>query len=136
MTDRSEFTAPRESRWLTKAHIPAGKGKTLTIRDCRVEDLKTKDGKVEQKLVIEFREIDQSMTLNRTNCQWLVSTFGPDDDQWIGKRIMVLHEPNIMFGGQRVGGLVIDQAPGPDPTLPVKRAAPKTDPEISDDIPF
>ena len=156
MTDRSAFFAS-QGAWMKKAMYGPGEGETLTIRDVRDHAFTNKDGSTERKLVLDWKEERPSLTLNKTNFNWLVSTFGGDDDKWVRQRVRVFHDPTITYGGQRIGGLVLEAAPeapaqspagsakgktprGPDPDL--RRELNKAQQEaqaqedLDDDVPF
>jgi hypothetical protein len=144
MTDRAQFLA-RQATYMRKDMYAPGKGEDLTIKDCRVQVFTSTKGDSDEKLVLDWREDRPPLALNRTNAGWLVSTFGPDDEAWMGKRVHVFHDAGVRFGGRAVGGLVIEQAhsapaAGSDPALKKTLAAPaRPTPEpkeLSDDIPF
>jgi len=133
------------ARWMKKELYQPGEGEVLTIRDVRDHRFE-RDGKAENKLVLDWKEDRPSLTLNKTNFNWLVSTFGGDDDKWVRQKVRVFHDPTISYGGQRIGGLVLEAAPAPTPA----KAGPDQDlrrqlnnqqqhqaaQEIDDDIPF
>ena len=111
MTDRSNYFAS-SAKWLKKDRWPAGEGEVLLIKDVRDQEFKNKDGTSEHKLVLEWRQDVPPMTLNKTNYNWLLGTFGGNDDNWVGKRVYVWHDPTVEYPkGTRVGGLALDKAP-------------------------
>lgn len=125
MTDRTNFFAST-SAWMKKDLYKPGEGEVLTIRDVRDHRFQNNDGTSENKLVIDWKEERPSLTLNKTNFNWLVSTFGGDDDKWVRQKVYVWHDPTISYGGRRIGGLLLDaptqaeEAPRPTRGQPVK----------------
>jgi hypothetical protein len=60
----------------------------------------------EVKPVISFTGDNlKPMVCNGTNWDILESLYGDDSDNWIGKRVEIWVDPNVMFGGKRTGGL-------------------------------
>lgn len=88
------------SSWLKKEDCPV----TATIAAVAQEEIKGDNGK-ELKAVLRFRGDVKPMILNRGNADLLASTWGDDSDAWVGKKIEVYVDPNVMFGGKRVGGI-------------------------------
>lgn len=63
------------------------------------------------KLALYFEELDKGMILNATNINLLTALFGSDEtDEWMGKQVTIYTDPNIMFGGKKVGGLRVKSA--------------------------
>ncbi len=82
------------------------------IADCMEDELQSpKGGKPEQKLVIMLS--GQKVVLNKTNTGTLIDAFGDETDDWIGQEIEAYFDPDVTFGGKRVGGLRI-RIPPPD----------------------
>lgn len=85
----------------------------------------------EDKPVMTFKEKIKPMILNHTNWSVLEEVVGSDDsDDWIGQKIVVYHDPSVMFGGKRVGGIRL-RAP-----KNVKQHEPEPPPPADDDVPF
>lgn len=146
MTDRAQWAA-RQANYLSKAVYPPGQGEPLTIRDVRDMAFSSTDGSVQHKLVLDWQEERPSLALNKTNLQWLIGTFGADDDNWVRKQVFVFHDPTVKYGSRIVGGLVLDlpKNRGPDPELrrsianaqgDSAKARTQANEGPSDDIPF
>jgi hypothetical protein len=75
-----------------------GKPATYTVHRITVEEL---GAERERKPVMYFEEISQGLGLNRTNWDTIEDLFGPDTDQWVGKRLQ-LYPAKTSFGGRRV----------------------------------
>lgn len=93
-------------------------------------------------------DVTRGVILNGTNWDSIVAITGEDDsDNWTGKQIVLYHDPNVMFGRQKIGGIRIrapkQAGPASAPTAkPVAKPQPKPEPQdepppLSDDeIPF
>ena len=58
------------------------------------------------KLILFFEELEKSLVVNGTNNQIATEAFGTDElDEWVGKKIVLFTDPNVMFQGRRTGGL-------------------------------
>ena len=77
----------------------------FTITAAEAQEL-GRDGEKETKLVIYSKEDPRGLVLNKTNLDFLIQTTGTDEtDEWTGKTFELFHNPNVFFGGKRVGGL-------------------------------
>jgi hypothetical protein len=54
------------------------------------------------------------MVLNRTNTALLRDIFGDECQTWIGHRVVVYNDANVMFAGKKVGGLRLRAAEARD----------------------
>jgi hypothetical protein len=76
-----------------------------TISSVRIDTLKSDDG-AENKPVMYFREeVLKPLILNNTNWTICEEAYGEDSDTWAGKKLELYHDPTIMFGKKRVGGV-------------------------------
>ena len=75
-----------------------------TIGGVKPEILKSDNGE-EQKPVMYFTSDHKPLILNNTNWMTMEDWWGDDSDKWLGKKIELYFEPNIMFGNKRVGGV-------------------------------
>lgn len=81
----------------------------------------------EDKPVLYFAGKEKGMVLNRGNADAITAINGGDDemDNWGGLKIVVYVDPNVTFGGKRVGGLRIAAPPKPKPApRPAQQAQP------------
>jgi hypothetical protein len=76
-----------------------------TIESLARKTLKSDEGD-ETKTLMYFRE-DQLKPLILNNTNWLIceDAYGEDSDSWIGRKIELYFEPNVMFGAKRTGGV-------------------------------
>ena len=76
--------------------------------------------------VLEFLELDQKLTLNKTRIKKLVEMLGDDTDAWIGQRI-ALYQVDVTFQGKTMPGVAVGKAPA---------RATKTRPTVENDVVF
>ena len=119
----------------------------LTIEAVRTETLgQGKDAEV--KPVASFHETDKTFVVNKTNWKTIEKLYGPDSDDWVGKRI-ALFATEVPFGQEMVMAIRVrlkapkgkatalaatPRPPGPGPELTT--APPADDGDGDDDIPF
>jgi len=60
--------------------------------------------------VIEFMELDQKLTLNKTRIKKLVELLGDDTDEWLGQRIS-LYQVDVTYQGKTMPGVAVGKAP-------------------------
>lgn len=98
------------SEYLRKEDL-CGKDVTVTIKSVKVETVVGERGKKEDRPIARIEESDKKWILNPTNCE-LIEKFHktPDHDQWVGKKVVIWHDPSVMFGGKRVGGIRVKGA--------------------------
>jgi hypothetical protein len=84
---------------------------TLTISDVS-EELVGGAGRRESKCILWFHEDPRGISLNKARVLILEAAFGPETDLWSGKRVKLYFDPNVEFGGRRVGGVGLRTPPG------------------------
>lgn len=121
----------------------------LTISGVKEEQVGHGDDS-DLRAVCYFAEVEKGLVLNVTAIRVLEEVFGTDDsDAYCGKKIVVFTDPDIEFGGKRVGGLRIraprNQAPvaarsAPAQTRQERQAPPPAAadefPPAGEDMPF
>jgi len=91
-------------KWLKKEDVPHPT--TATISRVSREEVNADNGGREMKVVMAFAEPHlKPMILNIGNATAVTELYGDDSANWVGKRVEVYTDPNVMFGGKRVGGL-------------------------------
>jgi hypothetical protein len=99
----------------------------LTISDVRIETMP--GDAAEEKPLMYFQERGvKPLILNSCNWQTCEDAYGNDSNDWGGKAIEVYHDPNVMFGREKKGGVRIRIPVGasvrqPAPTAPAAPAA-------------
>jgi hypothetical protein len=77
----------------------------LTIGEVSTAMVKGDHGD-ECKTVMMFREQGvKAMIMNNCNWMTLEDAYGEESDDWNGKPVELYVDPNVMFGGKRVGGV-------------------------------
>lgn len=100
-----------------KAGEFGGKPVTLTITGVDLEELEKEDGTAHNAPIVSFRETKRQWVLIKTNAQCLLAMWGPDTDNWIGKRVTLYPERDA--SGLSDSGLCIRVKGSPDIDKPV-----------------
>ena len=61
----------------------------------------------ENKPVVMFKGLDKGLALNAVNASALAEIAGDDYTAWAGVKCVLYVDPNVMYGGKRVGGVRI-----------------------------
>lgn len=103
----------------------------LTIKDVSLEEV-GKEG--DTRWVMHFREQSKGVVLNVTKIRKLEANYGNDSDMWMGKKVKLYHDPDVMFAGKVTGGIgmVLPKAVA---ATPVQKAE-VAHAEFEDEIPF
>ena len=118
----------KKSKFLTQRDV--NQPMLVIIESYEEVDVAREGAEPEMRWALNFQGIDKPMILNSTNGQIIAAIAGSDDsDDWIGKEVVVYQDPNIFFGGKRVGGIRV-RAPKKKTTNPQQKT------ETEDDIPF
>jgi len=88
------------SKFMSKDDAPV----VATIKNVVREEIKGDNGN-EMKNVVHFQGNVKPMILNKGNAVMLTEAYGDDSIGWHGKPVEIYLDPNVMFGGKRVGGL-------------------------------
>jgi len=89
------------SSTLLKAADLAGKAVKKTIADIEMVDLGDK-----VKPVLKFEGTDRELALNKTNAMIIVSMYGDDSNNWMGKEI-TMYSTKVDFQGKPVDAIRI-----------------------------
>lgn len=100
-----------------KAGEMHGRPVTLTVKDVYLDQLEDESGREKPQAVIAFNETPREMALNKTNAQCIVSMFGQDSGDWIGKRITLCPERDA--SGLSDSGLCLRIQGSPDIKSPI-----------------
>ncbi len=80
----------------------------VTINSAKEESLNESE---RSKLILHFKEFEKGLVSNVTNINVLIDILKSDEtDDWIGKRIVLYVDNNVMFAGKRVGGIRVRAA--------------------------
>lgn len=87
------------SKYLCAADlIEAGRDVPVTITRVFKDELQTRDGKREEKWLLEFDGAKKKLVLNKTNAGTIAALHGLESDAWIGRRITLYPEKVLSFG--------------------------------------
>lgn len=94
------------SEFIKSDSVKASGPVIFTIKDWEVVEFKDpKTDRVEKKLALIVDD-DQRLLLNKENARTLIDGFETDEtDEWVGRQFEAYYEPDVRFGGKRVGGL-------------------------------
>ena len=104
-----------------KAEDLAGRDVTVTIKSCTLEDIILGE---EPKAVLRFENAAKGMVLNVTNSRTITKLFGPETDNWVGKKI-ILRAEEVDFKGERVLGLRVSLSKPGEPQSPAQPPKPR-----------
>ena len=121
----------KESKFLKKEDVDPAV--LVTITEVTQENIAKEGAPVELKWCLHVDEFDKPLVLNSTNGQLIARITGSEDsDGWLGKKIVLFHDPNVTFGGQLVGGIRVRapklKAPRNVPMSQQKAVEPDEDP--------
>ena len=131
------------SPFLKGDDLEEGEKVVVTIKDAR--EIEFPDGKTVPAL--DFLELDQALTLNKTRILKLIDLFGEDTEDWLNQRIALYAVP-VQYNGKSVMSVAVGKAPARavkgKPTLdddvvyeaPAKRKAAPVAVVEDDDTPF
>jgi hypothetical protein len=88
------------SKFLKAADLD-GKNILVTIKDCMVETIGE-----DKRPVLYFAGKDKGVVLNKTNATNISEAYGPDTDEWTGKKV-VLYTAYVDFQGRSVESIRI-----------------------------
>jgi hypothetical protein len=75
----------------------------VTIESVEHDTVKDDNG---DKIVTVMSFVESKpMIINNTNWMTIEDVWGDVSDNWIGKVIELYHDPSVMFGGKKVGGV-------------------------------
>ena len=110
-----------ESRFLKQADV--GAGSLVTIESVTQINVAKKEDPEELKWCASFAECEKPLPLNLENREMIATINGSrNSDDWPGTKLVLYANPNIMFGGKKVGGIRI-RAPKNQGTTPARPPA-------------
>lgn len=97
-----------------------GKKLIATIKSVALKEVKGSKGKTEELHVLDFMEstIKPMILSAKQNFKNIESATGtPYIEDWVGKKIEIFYDPNVMFGREKVGGVRISPIAPQKPKL-------------------
>lgn len=79
----------------------------VTIKEVKVESL-GRGAEAKDKLVVYFDGFEKGLALNKVNSEAIADVANSREiESWKGVEVSLYVDPNVQFGGQRVGGIRI-----------------------------
>ena len=111
----TDYNSQGSDKYLSKEDCGTA-GLTLTIAGVTEEKFTEDDGYIQWKPVLAFSETTKTLSLNKTNRNFLVAVLGVDNPlQVIGRQIGLWNDPSVDFKGTIVGGIRLRAAAPPAP---------------------
>lgn len=105
----------KQSRYLQKEDFPHAPGALCQIAGVRMENVAPENQQPENKPVLYLHGYEKGMVLNVTNAENIAYFLNNDEtDNWPGHSIMVYHDPSVMMGHERKGGIRVGPAQNPN----------------------
>jgi hypothetical protein len=102
---------PSDNALYTAAYIKENGPLTLTIEGFVKRRFTDKNGKTENAWVMKFSEGGPGCKLNLTRQDQLFSIMGTADiSQIVSRQITLVHDPDVKFGKNKVGGIMLVRA--------------------------
>jgi hypothetical protein len=96
----------KQSKFLKQSDVP--KPLIVTIYSYGEVNVAKEGAEEDMKWALNFKELSKPLILNSTNGQIIAEIAGTDDfDGWLGTKVVLYTDPNVMYAGKRVGGLRI-----------------------------
>lgn len=113
-----------------------GSGILVTIKGLVQENVAMEGSPEDMQWCLIFNELEKPMILKSTNAQLIASILKSEEtDDWIGKKVVLYNDPNVVMKGKVTGGLRVR---APKTKAVAAEAAPKAvNPltEEDDDVP-
>ena len=104
MVKLKDVTKVQNRRFLKKLDL--SKALSLTIREVREEDVALEGAPEKLRFVLYFEEIEKALILKWNIAKAIEAiTDSRDMDDWPGHKIIVYHDPDVLYEGRTVGGL-------------------------------
>ena len=131
--DTGKYTA---SPFLKGDDLEEGERTTVTIKSAEEVNFPSGD----TVPVLEFLELDQKLTLNKTRIKKLCELLGEDTDSWIGRKV-ALYRIDVNYNGKTMPGVAVAAAPkgkqgATQPEVSFERSSKKRNDDDDDNNPF
>lgn len=92
---------------------------TLEISAVKKGKVTGKGGKANGKAMLFFKGAEKPLGAGTAVLSVIAQLYGNDTKKWVGKRVTLYGDPNVVFGGEKVGGVRVR------PVVPKEEAATK-----------
>ena len=83
----------------------------VTIKEVKVEKVGREEN-ADEKIVVYFDKFEKGLILNKVNGEALAEEADSrETEKWIGVKVCLYVDPNVLFGGKRVGGIRVKKVP-------------------------
>lgn len=73
----------------------------VEIESVAVGELTAQGGRKSKKPVVKFKGAEKKLALNKTNAKAIIALYGPNTEDWPGKKV-VLFKSRTQMGGEEV----------------------------------
>ncbi len=81
--------------------------KGVVVKEVKIESI-GRDANAKEKIVVYFEGLEKGLAMNKVNSEALADITGSREiEKWAGIKCVLYVDPNVQFGGQRVGGIRI-----------------------------
>ena len=88
--------------------------RVLTVLNVTIEDIGQGSDK-SRKAVVHWTETQlPALALNKVNLQAFKEALGPDTDDWVGAKVQLYIDRNVMFAGRKTEGVRLRIEPLPN----------------------
>lgn len=109
----AHFRTMFNSDYIGAWDLPKDRDVTVTIAQVNAANITGAGGKQDPKPVLFFEGKKKGLVCNKTICKVIAELYGPDTDDWVGKRI-ALYPTTTQFGRETVECIrVRERTPGP-----------------------
>lgn len=117
------------SKYVKGAEL-GGKDVTVTIESIEPRhELQRTDKSKDYKPILNFKEAEKAMVLNKTNAQTIAAMYGPEAMEWIGKRITLYCKKVEAFGKMHDAIRIRAKVPAAKAARPAAESPPEDRPE-------
>src|SRR5262245_60854639 len=130
------------SKWLKAADL-YGRPMAVKVKSVEMSELKSPDGKTQQKPVVRFHNQEKGLVLNGVNFDSIADILGADTDEWVGGEVE-LYPAKTEMAGKRVDCIRVQPLETAKPPVqqtrrpvakPPKGELPPIDTDMNDEIP-
>ena len=114
-----------------------GRSPVVTIENVVPKQFTDKDGTTKKKLMITFVNSKKALVCNVTNARRIAHLYGPDYEEWPGRKIKLQVEM-VDFGGRITDGIRVHSPvePATEPAKPKPAEKSQANDDMDSDIPF
>ena len=89
------------SKYLSAVDLDSMEQPVFTVLSLRTEEIQNPEGAIEKKPVLRFKDTGKGLILNRTNAETIAGLYGSEVESWIGKRLFLFVEKDVLAFGKK-----------------------------------